>query len=87
MKTIYKHICCEFNHFLDYEPSVFCLLRRANRSRHDNDNALEWKRETGEAAALVSRVSQLHRSKLAYPGVGYHLPCPSRYESKRLRRK
>ena len=52
--------------------SSFFLVRRAKRPRHANENARDWRRETEEArnfssraAALVSRVSRLHRSTLA----------------------
>ena len=43
----------------------FFLVRRAKRPRHANDHACDWRREKGEAAALVSRVSRLRRSTLA----------------------
>ena len=38
-------------------------VRRAKRSRHANDHERDWRRETEEAAALVSRVFAAQRSR------------------------
>ena len=42
----------------------FFFVRRAKRPRHTKDQARNWRCETGEAAALVSHVLRLRRSRL-----------------------
>ena len=48
---------------VDYEQSLFFLSSVEQNARHANGHARDWWREMGEAAALVSRVSRLRRSR------------------------
>ena len=51
------------SNLIDYEQSLFFLQSVEQNARHANGHTCDRWRETGDAAALVSRVSRLRRSR------------------------
>ena len=64
---------------IDYEQSLFFLVRPAKRARHANDHACDWRRETGEALEGLFSCRPAARCLRAHA-----LPCIKSEEKERL---
>ena len=58
-KLKWSFSCCPFWEYIDYE----FLVLRAKRTRHENDHARDWRRETGEARSRARSLPSLNLKK------------------------